>query len=316
MSKVSAENVIHVYSSSYLKGDLKSNGFVLRKANNDRINYLCGSIKSQVENLDFFNVENKNRCIRSNVFDGDAASKKVQPGRYIMHLNTFQESKLFSSDEKNCFIYEVNNLHSELIEELVKLDEDVLNDGPFNFNVLQSVAELLDGPQVVHVDDDYESTNNFATYFCIVATTNCQVCVMKGSHKYKHYKDFVSDNMTFSIPVVCNLTAGERLYCHIKLFHCGWGCGEQDNFRLFYLLNKHHDSHHARVLHPDIVKVYDGFKQQQHRKQVKQTCLMLNNKKRALREQMLWRFTPKVEKQQLVKKKLNIVKRKKNPCNL
>jgi hypothetical protein len=117
---------------------------------------------------------------------------------------------------------------------------------------------------VVHADDDITSNCNDGTYICFVASTSCQICVVKGSHM-NSVDDYLNNNVSFNTPLVCNMTSSERLYMHIKLFHCGWTC-ESDNIRYFYLLNKHHENHLSTVLKPEIVAIYDGTKEKIHQK--------------------------------------------------
>jgi hypothetical protein len=59
------------------------------------------------------------------------------------------------------------------------------------------------------------------------------------------------------------MTAGERLFLHIKTFHCGWGC-VKSNTRLLYLLNVIHRDIQAKVLSEDIVNVFNGTAQLDH----------------------------------------------------
>jgi hypothetical protein len=153
----------------------------------------------------------------------------------------------------------------------------------------------LTGSQVVHVDDDYESERNNGTYICFVATSNCQICVMKGSHKFKLYKDFMTNKVSFSIPIICNMKAGERLFCHMKLFHCGWSC-EDDNFRLFYLLNLHHNDTQVHVLDPKICDVYNGVKQKIHHKNFQVNAAKILSNKRHMKKKTAFRFLKPEEK--------------------
>lgn len=117
----------------------------------------------------------------------------------------------------------------------------------------------------------------------------------------KNTKDYLSRKVSFNTPIVCDMKSCERLYMHIKLFHCGWTC-EKDNIRLFYLLNKHHDNHRAQILAPAIVAIYDGTLEKHHQKTLRLNKQQIETKKQQKRELMKIRMMkPSKEKADLMK---------------
>jgi hypothetical protein len=264
MSKISPTIVKHIDTSTYFKGDLESNGFLLVKAEKQNINQMTLLLNEQIERMDVFNAS---KFASRPTFDGDRDSGKVQKGRLIMHYNeNFKMNERFTQKEREMLGDYVNTLGNELTEELKEIVPGANVETRFTFNAFKSIKEILDteGPQVVHVDDDFGSDKNDGTYICLVAASKCEICVIKGSHNHS-VEDYVTNKVSFSTPIVCHLTSCERLYMHIKLFHCGWTC-QEDNIRFFYMLNQHHDDHRSQILKSKVVEICDGTLEKLHQR--------------------------------------------------
>jgi hypothetical protein len=270
---------------------LQRDGLRFDSANDGKICDLASKIGQLIDEQDWFSQIDEAIDFCRPVFDGDADSGLVQDGRLICYLEAYAESKRFTHAQKKQLIPKVFQLKDCLID-CLKPDAVIPKNAQFGFNALRSVAGVLDGPQVLHTDDDYDRPGQENTYLCVVALTDCQICVVKGSHKYESLDDFWSHGSLFSKAAVCDMTAGERLFLHVKTFHCGWGC-VKSNTRLLYLLNVIHRDIQAKVLSEDIVNVFNGTAQFDHISTLH--CKESNDAKRLKQAN---RFLPKCLKEQ------------------
>lgn len=144
MSKLSVNNVKHIKSGTYFKGDLKTNGFLLIKNENFDIQFLTNSMARNLNEMEVFNTNNPKKCACASTFDGNEQTGKVQDGRLIMHYNEqFVNNKYHTVTQKNKFEEDMNNLGTLLTDELQGLVPDKTINNRFTFNAIKVLNTYL-----------------------------------------------------------------------------------------------------------------------------------------------------------------------------
>jgi hypothetical protein len=173
-------------------------------------------------------------------FDGANGAKEV--GRKICQLNKIQMNMPKSVFDD--LMINITGVYKLLLDEISSVlgvfgvEEELY----FGFNVLESVKNELNKPQVLHTDATYGNKTCKSCILVVVATAdNTEFCVLEGTHVFESLDDLSSAHIV-ELPTIVTMMKGEKLYMRLSLIHCGWTCAldksiSRDNKRLLFVIN-------------------------------------------------------------------------------